>query len=653
MTRVSGVLGFRRRALIWLGVVAATAAGGFGVLQLQSGQAAQDEIVPTAKATRGNLVVAVGGVGRIVQSRAGSEISVPSGSAGGASGSGSGGGGQTTASADGVFARTSGRVSKFLVSPGDRVVAGQALAVLDDGGTVASALRLAEVDVRMAQLELKQKRTSDPLKGLPPTRPELVAARAAVTSARARLQRVLSPPRAADVALARLELKRAEADLETLFGGSQAARTGATEIAQKNVELAQERLDRLTQPANPADVSLAETEIKRAEADLATLQRPPVTPAPEALVAAQTAISFARHDLLLATQANEIEQIREAQDRLDSALADLAVLLKPGPNALPAQVAAAQSAIDSAKKKLERLLAPPNPADVTAARLEVEKAQADLRIRKAGPGFAAQSAARQAVATARAKLSQLLGPPLEADVTLARLDLRRAEADLAVLRARGGPASATDIGLAQLKVAAANARLDSAAFSKNLLTVRAPWKGTVTSLLTVRGAPVDISTPVVAVADLSRLAAAVDLSEFDAAMVRRGLKAVVRVDALGGEAYAGKVRYAAPTGTTTNGVVTFPVQIGLTRAKGLKPGMNVSVRIIVAKRQNVLQVPLEAVMRDEEDRTIVEVIDGAGETATRRVKIGLANNTNVQILAGLRAGERVVLAEAPAPEEEA
>jgi RND family efflux transporter MFP subunit len=247
------------------------------------------------------------------------------------------------------------------------------------------------------------------------------------------------------------------------------------------------------------------------------------------------------------------------------------------------------------------------------------------------------------------KLAQLLGPPLRSDVTTARLDVRKAQADLAVLRARGGPASPLDIGLAQLKVNAAQARLDSASFARKLLTVRAPWNGVVTGLTTVQGAPVDPTTPVATVADLSRLSAIVDLSEFDAAQVRKGLRALVAVDALGGRTYRGRVTFATPTGMNNGGVVIFPVQVGLVRSKGVKPGMNVSVRIITARRNNVLQVPLEAVFRDDEDRPLVTVIGTEGDTATRRVRIGLSNNQNVEIVRGLRAGEQVVL---PAMEEE-
>ena len=197
--------GRRGRAFFWL-VVGAALAVLVGFWQLGRGEAAS-ESMPIATAKRGNLVVTVGGVGRIVQTGAPSDLSVPSTGGSGASGSGSTGGSSASAPHDAVFPRAAGRIARLLVSPGKKVFRGMPIAVLDDGGNAASASRLARLDLATAQLELKQKRTSDPLKGLPATPAELAAASAAVTSAKARLARLLSPPRPADVAAVRLELR--------------------------------------------------------------------------------------------------------------------------------------------------------------------------------------------------------------------------------------------------------------------------------------------------------------------------------------------------------------------------------------------------------------------------------------------------------------
>jgi HlyD family secretion protein len=467
------------------------------------------------------------------------------------------------------------------------------MAYLDDGGVAAGALLQARNELATALLELRQKRTSDPLiTGIPPTTEELAAGRSAVLSARERLARLLGPPSRADLSAARTDLRRAEADLETLVGGSPADRAEAIKLARENVQLTQLRLDRILAPPDAADVAAAQQDVMKAEAELADLIRAQPPPSPETLAAARQAVAAAR-------------------------------------------------------LKLARILAPAHPADVSAARLDLAHAQAELRRLQAGPSAAAVASARQAVGAARARVAQLQGAPLESDVAAARLDVDKAVADLAVLRARGGPATAFDVGLAQLKIKAAQARLGLARYNAQLLTVRAPSGGTVTGLLTATGAPVDTTTPIATVVGLDRFAVSVDLSEFDVAQVKRGMRAVVSVDALGGKSFRGKVLFTALTGNDTGGVVTFPVQISLAAGPTVRPGMNVSVRIIVAEHQNVVQVPLEAVSRDEEDRPSATVIDEAGETATRRIVLGLANNKSVEVVKGLEAGEQVELAEAP------
>jgi multidrug efflux pump subunit AcrA (membrane-fusion protein) len=638
-----------RRALVPLGLASLVIGLAFwGVL---GGGSAVANDAPTATAVRDDLVVTVGGVGRIVQAKASRPIITPA-PAGGSTAT-STPAAATEAPPDAVFARTSGRISRFLVAPGDLVAAGAPLALLDDSGAAEAGVRQARNELAAAQVELRQKRTSDPLTGVPATSAERAAGRYAVTAAVERLASLLSPPLAADVSAAWLEVRRAEADLETLLGGTPAERSEAIRIARQIVQVAQDKLDRTLAPADPADVSAAGAEVRKAEADLAVLLRPPDTPLPEEITAAQRGVTVARENLDDAKAAVPPDPavIRDAQLALDKAQADLAVLQRPPKTPLPEEVASARQTVEAARAKLAKLLAPPNPADVRAARLELERARADLRKLETGPSRAALAAARQAVDAARAKLTQLLGGSLKADIAASRLDVRKAEAELSMLRIRGGPGSANDISLAQLKVDAARIKLAVARVNRRLLTVRAPSEGTVTALLTTRGAPVDTATPVVTVADLDRLAVSVDLSEFDVARVHPGLKATVSVDALGGKTFPGIILFAAPTGSDNGGVVTFPVRVGLSGARELRPGMNVSVRITVARRHDVLQVPLEAVSQ-EGDKPTVTLIDGSGNETSRTVELGLANNKSAQIVRGLRAGERVRLPEtAPAGED--
>ncbi len=124
------------------------------IWSLQGGGSASADDTPTATATRGDIVDSVGGVGRIVQANAARPIATPAPAAGTATGSSA----PAEAPPDAVFPRASGRLARYVVAPGDLVVAGQPLAVLEDGGAAAAGVQQARNDLSTALVELRQKR---------------------------------------------------------------------------------------------------------------------------------------------------------------------------------------------------------------------------------------------------------------------------------------------------------------------------------------------------------------------------------------------------------------------------------------------------------------------------------------------------------------
>jgi len=82
----------------------------------------------------------------------------------------------------------------------------------------------------------------------------------------------------------------------------------------------------------------------------------------------------------------------------------------------------------------------------------------------------------------------------------------------------------------------------------------------------------------------------------------------------------------------------------------LKPSMTVKVTLQLARVANALQVPLTALVEpDDKDgnRGTVRVVDAKGRAEERAVTTGLRTATAVQILSGLKAGENVVVGQAP------
>jgi len=82
----------------------------------------------------------------------------------------------------------------------------------------------------------------------------------------------------------------------------------------------------------------------------------------------------------------------------------------------------------------------------------------------------------------------------------------------------------------------------------------------------------------------------------------------------------------------------------------LKPWMTVKGTGQLARAANALQVPLTALVAPDDmdgNRGTVRVVDPKGRVRKRAVTTGLRTATAVQILSGLRAGENVVIGQAP------
>jgi RND family efflux transporter MFP subunit len=645
-----------KRVLGIVAVVLAIAGGAVWVLSPGGGSTAPAGQVVTVD--RGEVAVTVGGVGHVNTLAGAARLAVPGSAAGGAGGASSAGpsapggsaaaggsGGSPSAgselAADAVFPAAAGHVKRLLVKVGQPVIAGQPIAVLADDGATAQANLQARNDLDTSRLELAQKRVHDPLRGLPPTQAETVASRQAIATAQAKLARVLRPL-PSDVATARLDVAKTLADLRAARAGGPAA-IGAAELA---VATARHKLELVTGTPDPTDVALAQLELAKATLDQSVLFATPPGASPAAINAADLAIAAAQQKLTTAVASGTASDIATARAELAKAQSERDALVRApvGPSD-PAKFAA-QLAVDAARRKLDALFHP-QPGVVSAARAELKRTEAELAALRTTRGKPGLTSARAAVTAARRKLQQLTGPPPRDILGTARFDLRKAQADLAVLRQRGAPANAIDLALARLKVNVASQRVSLAEQQRARLIVLAPATGTVTSLLTRVGSVVDGATPMARVQDLRHLVVTLDLSEFDVGRTRVGAESRISVDALGGRRYKGRVMDVGTTGANNAGVVTYPVVVALRSARSLRPGMTVSARIVVSSRPGVVRVPVAAVP-DKEDPTVM-VKERSGTVVPRKVELGLAAPDFLEVTSGLKAGDHVVVAPAEAP----
>jgi multidrug resistance efflux pump len=149
------------------------------------------------------------------------------------------------------------------------------------------------------------------------------------------------------------------------------------------------------------------------------------------------------------------------------------------------------------------------------------------------------------------------------------------------------------------------------------------------------------------VCGLERFVVNVRVHEALVARVAAGQPAVVRVDAFPGRALRGRVKSVAALASQadwlSSDVKVYPTLVAITdKLEGLKPGMTAEVRIEVGRREKVLRVPAESVLRSgRETFCYVKVDRGLRE---RKVTTGARNDFFVEVTAGLKEGELVLRA---------
>jgi RND family efflux transporter MFP subunit len=182
------------------------------------------------------------------------------------------------------------------------------------------------------------------------------------------------------------------------------------------------------------------------------------------------------------------------------------------------------------------------------------------------------------------------------------------------------------------------AALDETRKPEAALLFRSPVSGFVIEKRAVRGMHVRPGDSLYRIADLSTVWIEADMYESEMALVRRGQRARVTLEAYPGEQFAGQVTYIYPYVDEQTRAVrvrfAFP-----NRGGRMKPGMYANVELAVDLGTG-LTVPVNALL-DAGTRQFVFVALGHGHFEPRRVRVGQRLGEAVQILDGLEEGERV------------
>jgi HlyD family secretion protein len=222
---------------------------------------------------------------------------------------------------------------------------------------------------------------------------------------------------------------------------------------------------------------------------------------------------------------------------------------------------------------------------------------------------------------------------------------RASTGQLVIARARVAEALAN--------IAQARAAVERAEEELTNATIKAPISATVLTRDVEVGSPVSSilnlganATLVMTLGDIERVFVRGRVDEADIGQVKLGQQAKITTETFRDRVFHGRVTQISPIGVEKDNVTTFEVEVSIDNpGRELKANMTANAEIILEQFPDSLLMPEAAVIYDAQRNASADVLDAGARNGRRRVpvKVGIGNGTRIQVLGGLKAGDKVVL----------
>ncbi|MGK3114344.1 efflux RND transporter periplasmic adaptor subunit [Candidatus Pantoea formicae] len=216
------------------------------------------------------------------------------------------------------------------------------------------------------------------------------------------------------------------------------------------------------------------------------------------------------------------------------------------------------------------------------------------------------------------------------------------------------------------RVIQAQIEVDKKQLDLSYTRIMAPMDGTVIAIVTKQGQTVNAaqSAPTIAkLAQLGTMTIKVQISEADINNVKPGQQAwfttfanpdkrynatlrsielapesVMKDDALMGNSES------TPT-SSTNAAIYYNALLDVPNPdNALRISMTAQVNLLRDAAKDALLIPVQATKKDAEGKTFVEVADKQEQPEKRIITTGISDSVDIQVLSGLKVGEKVILA---------
>lgn len=180
--------------------------------------------------------------------------------------------------------------------------------------------------------------------------------------------------------------------------------------------------------------------------------------------------------------------------------------------------------------------------------------------------------------------------------------------------------------------------------------VTAPFDGSVSTVLFDEDGE-DTQTGVLTLFPGESMSIVISIDETDILALEEGQEAEVVVSSVSDEVLTGVVTEISKEAVTTSGVTVYSAEITVDNAPGMLPGMTADVDVKIEGVENALIIPLDALHQTSTIQYVYTSYDPETGMYGDMVEVtsGMRNDTEVEILSGLKEGDTIYYVESTNP----
>ena len=180
--------------------------------------------------------------------------------------------------------------------------------------------------------------------------------------------------------------------------------------------------------------------------------------------------------------------------------------------------------------------------------------------------------------------------------------------------------------------------------------IRAIVQGTILEIPVKEGDQViesntfNAGTTIATIADLNKMIFEGKVDEAEVAKLVIGMPLKVTLGALEDIEFDAQLKFIAPKGNEEQGTVQFKVEgdVFLDDKVVVRAGYSANATIVIEKKDSIMAIPEALLQFDKEsNKPYVEIENNKGKFLRKKIKTGISDGINVEILSGIELGDKI------------